>query len=667
MGYTDFNDNRANIVNYVLSIIKLEDIQNYTNRLMEFGFNKNYERLDDINFIDFRDSNLNFNIYQSYISNAVAKKFPDVVDIYRGENLKTLKNGDIIYHYSTHQVLERIDQNINDALFRNLKNNKTIQKQYNDFKSEKELKSFNSLPSYYQITMEEIDKDKNTAKKQVEQAYDSDMNNFKAELAKEQTDWINNFNNVISKESETELRNTYETLTKQSKEQSAKQITEKEAKISKELEDERIKKGKEIEDEKQKIAKEIEEEKIKKEEQTKKQEVEDFKLVEQLAVQAIENFRNQIAMQTKSRCSKTSAKQNGLKSRKNIEREVYNEYNDEDDDEDDDDDEDENLSGGNISKMMYQINKRYIMNSPIETPHKQYGNASKKIKSYKMIGGRVKPVRTGLAAIAIDVADLVIDLWGPAIKKFFEDTWNAIVAEFNKPTIQQRERREKEMNIATKKVIAARIVALFKANLVIDADELFTKEADKYEEKFDKEFEAVQNLMYDKLDEHLDKIEDELEQMLNDLQDKLDKDLDDLDDKKEKEIEKIIDDKNKKLDDLEDEKDAKLSEIDAIEAQKREAKKQEMLKKKQEELAAQNSFIIIPKTTSAMTTNQQNQIRHNAVQQQKAKEELVEQGVIAKGSGKKINKRAEIVKNIMSKKGLNMIEASKYVKYHNLY
>jgi hypothetical protein len=622
-----------------------EEINDISSKLIARAKSQNLDDLTDMNFT-----------YMSEYPNFDRHNKIPLIEYIKGSKLSDFESNWLSYANR---------ENLNRALTNTLLKSPKLQKMYNNIKIEDETKSFKSGEYYTQINEKHINQDKSNATKQVEQAYDSDMNNFKAELAKEKTDWTNNFNNVISKESETELRNTYETLTKQSKEQSAKQITEKEAKISKELEDEKIKKGKEIEDEKQKIAKEIEEEKIKKEEQTKNHEVEDSKLVEQLAVQAIENFRNQTAIQAKSRCSKTSAKQDGLKSRKNIEREVYNEYNDEDDD--DDEDEDENLSGGNISKMMYQINKRYIMNSPIETPHKQYGNASKKIKSYKMIGGRVRPVRTGLASIAIDIADLVSDLWGPTIKKFFEDTWNALVAEFNKPTIQQKERREKEMAIATKKVIAARIVALFKANLVIDADELFTKEADTYEEKFDGEFQSYQDDMYDKLDEHLDKIEDELEQMLNDLQDKLDKDLDDLDDKKETEIDKIKDDKNKELDDLEDEKDAKLSEIEAIEAQKREAKKQEMLKKKQEELAAQNSFIIIPKTTSAMTTNQQNQIRHNAVQQQKAKEELVEQGVIAKGSGKKINKRAEIVKNIMSKKGLNMIEASKYVKSHNLY
>ena len=37
------------------------------------------------------------------------------------------------------------------------------------------------------------------------------------------------------------------------------------------------------------------------------------------------------------------------------------------------------------------------------------------------------------------------------------------------------------------------------------------------------------------------------------------------------------------------------------------------------------------------------------------------------GSGKKPNKRAEIVKKIMKEKGLKMIDASKYVKEHNLY
>lgn len=35
--------------------------------------------------------------------------------------------------------------------------------------------------------------------------------------------------------------------------------------------------------------------------------------------------------------------------------------------------------------------------------------------------------------------------------------------------------------------------------------------------------------------------------------------------------------------------------------------------------------------------------------------------------GKKVNKRAEIVKKVMREKGMKMIEASKYVKAHNLY
>jgi len=37
------------------------------------------------------------------------------------------------------------------------------------------------------------------------------------------------------------------------------------------------------------------------------------------------------------------------------------------------------------------------------------------------------------------------------------------------------------------------------------------------------------------------------------------------------------------------------------------------------------------------------------------------------GSGKKVNKRAEIVKKVMKEKGMKMIEASKYVKQHGLY
>lgn len=39
----------------------------------------------------------------------------------------------------------------------------------------------------------------------------------------------------------------------------------------------------------------------------------------------------------------------------------------------------------------------------------------------------------------------------------------------------------------------------------------------------------------------------------------------------------------------------------------------------------------------------------------------------SKPKAKKVNKRAEIVKKIMTEKGLKMIDASKYVKDHNLY
>ena len=38
-----------------------------------------------------------------------------------------------------------------------------------------------------------------------------------------------------------------------------------------------------------------------------------------------------------------------------------------------------------------------------------------------------------------------------------------------------------------------------------------------------------------------------------------------------------------------------------------------------------------------------------------------------KAGGKRVNKRAEIVKRVMREKGLKMIEASKYVKAHGLY
>ena len=80
------------------------------------------------------------------------------------------------------------------------------------------------------------------------------------------------------------------------------------------------------------------------------------------------------------------------------------------------------------------------------------------------------------------------------------------------------------------------------------------------------------------------------------------------------------------------------------------------------------------KVPGCNTTEQSEaKIRHDAFLEEKAKKEKAEEAEARgetpenSGGGKKQNKRAVIVKEIMVKKGLSMIEASKYVKQHNLY
>jgi len=492
-------------------------------------------------------------------------------------------------------------------------------------------------------TTERVEREKKKADKEVDDVFDNDIKNFEAVLAKEKTDWTTNFDNVIAKELESKLKESYKPKEAKAKEKNDKAI-----------EDEKLKIAKEIEDEKTKSAKEIENKQNEETINTQNQEILDTKEIEQLAVQAIENFKNQLAKETRTRCSKTAPKQNALESKKRIIKDVEEEYNDEDENED----EEETVSGGNISDMMYLINKKYIMNSPIESPYKKTGNASKKVKKYKIIGGRVRPVKTGLASIAIDVADLVIDLWGPQIKKFFEDLWASISNAFTETARDRADKREREKQAkkAELKLMIERIIAIYKGELVIEADKVFDEVSAEIEANFDADFDAYQDMMYDRLYEKLDEIEDKLIDDLEALEDSNISKIDELQNKKEKD-----------LDDLENEKESKMSEIEQLEAKKREERKQELLNQKQAELSAQNQFYVIPKSTASMTTQQQNKIRHEAVQQEKAKEELKEQGVVAEGAGKKNNKRAQIVKNIMAKKGLSMIEASKYVKSNNLY
>ena len=430
-------------------------------------------------------------------------------------------------------------------------------------------------------------------------------------------------------EEEAELRKEYESLRDAIQKNLEKEVQEKEVEVDKEIKD-----------------KQEEEQK-----KTTDQHIKDIQLVENLAKLAIQNFKDKTAQETRARCSKTTAKQGAVGSISKIKEEVDDEYGD--DDEDDEDDDEEELSGGNIANLMYQINKRYVMNSPIESSHKTHGNASKKVMMQKVYGGRVRPVRTGLAGLAISAIELVIDLWGDQIKNFFQNVWNDVQEFFKTPAQKEHERRQREeaeraAAEARKQVIISRIVALYKIAMIEAADELFDTQSNAIETQFDTDFDAYKDAMEAELDAYLDELQDQLEDELDELEEKADDKLDELDAKA----------------------DAKKTEIEKEEERKREEDKQALIAKKNQELAQQNALMVIPpqsKSTS-MTTSRRDQTRHNEIQTGKATEELKNEGNLPiEGKGKKINNRAEIVKKIMKKKGLSMIEASKYVKSHNLY
>jgi hypothetical protein len=321
----------------------------------------------------------------------------------------------------------------------------------------------------------------------------------------------------------------------------------------------------------------------------------------------------------------------------------------EEEDEEDDEDDEDDMTGGNIANIMYKINKRYIMNSPIQSSHKTSGNASKRMMVQKLYGGRVRPVRTGLAGLAIEVAELVWDLWGDQITNFFKKAGTHIRNLFKTPAQNEADRKHQEQVNAyneylKKQAIINRVIALYKVAMIEDADERLDKEED---------------ILDDEFDDYKDRIEDELDAYLDELQDEL-----------EEELDRLEEENDEKIDRIEDETRAKISEIEDEAERKREEDKAALIAKKNQELAEQNSFVVIPQTpkTVSMTTAKQEETAHHTVQVAKAKEELaVEGNVPVEGKGKKINKRAEIVKKIMKKKGLNMIEASKYVKSHNLY
>ena len=171
-----------------------------------------------------------------------------------------------------------------------------------------------------------------------------------------------------------------------------------------------------------------------------------------------------------------------------------------------------------------------------------------------------------------------------------------------------------------------------------DSNERITKmyddERKKFEDanqrKIDKEYEEKYKKLEEQYNEYLKKLEEEYEKTKGEQQDRFTKNEDSK---------------------IEREKAKKQAFDDAVIKNVENRSKFEASKKK------------VP--GCEITEQSEAKIRHDAFLEEKNRQEDAENYV--EGSGKKRNKRADVVKEIMVKKGLSMIEASKYVKQHNLY
>jgi hypothetical protein len=174
------------------------------------------------------------------------------------------------------------------------------------------------------------------------------------------------------------------------------------------------------------------------------------------------------------------------------------------------------------------------------------------------------------------------------------------------------------------------------------------------EENYLKKYEEVQDREYQKLYKEREDEEEETKKQL---------------DEQDKKYEQKIEDANKKKEDFD--KAVIANAEKRLQTQDRDAQAVSGIK------------------TCKSNTKTRDQIEHEAYQEEKQRAKdaeeaeaknlppdtsrlpnrraTLERKKMGLGEPKKINKRAEVVKEIMVKKGLSMIEASKYVKQHNLY
>jgi len=353
------------------------------------------------------------------------------------------------------------------------------------------------------------------------------------------------------------------------------------------------------------------------------------------------------------------------------------------------------MEGGNLQRQLYLLNRRFIKHNSDERRLPVMSNASKKNKKYKYkksekvdrkVGGRVGATSTGLAGLAVQAAELLHEVAGPEIKAAFQrlgddirnwgnqlaDSWwcNTHVRECRD---RNRERRYAEQALARDRAYqqANEAIANYKIDTIAKYQEKLEDDQEKMDEAWEKEYAKMYEDWYaeyerivadaDKKYEEEEaadnkKFEDDQaarEKFLEDEQNRLDK----------KQEDDIKDLENKQTTYVETEKKRK-EDFDKAVVKNVETR---MANKDRDEAATKGM------TNCGATVQSAEKMKHDAIQEEKAKREKEEQDKAKNvtpdnpnGSGRK-NKRNDIVKAIMKKKGLSMIEASKYVKSHNLY
>jgi ribosomal protein L37AE/L43A len=118
-------------------------------------------------------NNLKFNPETREIKRAIDSNF---------RNIQTIDPQGDKYNWDAKEVVNDyiVKPFVSSQLLKNPSSE--VKKTFNNLKSEKEFKSFNSLPTYYQISEREIDKGKNDAKKRVQEVYDYEYDNHECSI-----------------------------------------------------------------------------------------------------------------------------------------------------------------------------------------------------------------------------------------------------------------------------------------------------------------------------------------------------------------------------------------------------------------------------------------------------------------------------------------------------